>query len=83
MGVEKRKRFLINTAYIAVIALLVFVVLHYLLPMVAPFAIAAVVTWCSMFLGLQLFGVFGLFGFPILLSLLCYLNDHGVIQIFR
>ena len=45
MGVEKRKRFLINAAYIAVIALLVFVVLHYLLPMVAPFAIAAVVAW--------------------------------------
>lgn len=42
-----------------------------------------VVTLCSMFVGVQLFGVIGLFGFPIGLSLLRYLNDHGVIHIFK
>lgn len=42
-----------------------------------------VVTLCSMFVGVQLFGVVGLFGFPIGLSLLRYLNDHGVIKLFR
>ena len=42
-----------------------------------------VVTLCSMFVGVQLFGVVGLFGFPILLSLLRYLNDHGVIKLFK
>lgn len=42
-----------------------------------------VVTLCSMFVGAQLFGVLGLFGFPIGLSLLRYLNDHGVIRIFK
>lgn len=42
-----------------------------------------VVTLCSMFVGVQLFGVVGLFGFPIGLSLLRYLNDHGVIHVFR
>ena len=42
-----------------------------------------VVTLCSMFVGVQLFGVVGLFGFPIGLSLLRYLNDHGVIHIFK
>ena len=42
-----------------------------------------VVTLCSMFVGVQLFGVIGLFGFPIGLSLLRYLNDHGVIKIFK
>ena len=42
-----------------------------------------VVTLCSMFVGVQLFGVVGLFGFPIGLSLLRYLNDHGVIKIFK
>ena len=42
-----------------------------------------VVTLCSMFVGVQLFGVIGLFGFPIGLSLLRYLNDHGVIKLFR
>ena len=42
-----------------------------------------VVTLCSMFVGAQLFGVVGLFGFPIGLSLLRYLNDHGVIKLFR
>ena len=42
-----------------------------------------VVTLCSMFVGAQLLGVIGLFGFPIALSLLRYLNDHGVIKLFR
>ena len=42
-----------------------------------------IVTLCSMFIGVQLFGVIGLFGFPIGLSLLRYLNDHGVIHIFK
>lgn len=42
-----------------------------------------VVTLCSMFVGLQLMGAVGMFGFPILLSLLRYLNDHGVIRLFK
>ena len=42
-----------------------------------------VVTLCSMFVGAQLLGVVGLFGFPIGLSLLRYLNDNGVIKVFR
>ena len=42
-----------------------------------------VATLCSMFVGAQLFGVVGLFGFPIGLSLLRYLNDKGTIQIFK
>ncbi len=40
-----------------------------------------VVTLSSMFVGLQLFGGLGLFGFPIGLSLLRHLNDLGVIHI--
>ena len=42
-----------------------------------------VVTLASMFLGAQLFGVIGLFGFPIGLSLLRYLNDNGSIHILK
>ncbi len=42
-----------------------------------------VVTLSSMFVGVQLFGVVGLFGFPIGLSLLRYLNDNGSIHIFK
>ena len=42
-----------------------------------------VVTLSSMFAGAQLFGVIGLFGFPIGLSLLRHLNDHGVIRILK
>ena len=42
-----------------------------------------VVTLSSMYVGVQLFGVVGLFGFPIGLSLLRYLNDHGVIRILK
>ena len=43
----------------------------------------SVVTLASMFAGAQLFGVIGLFGFPIGLSLLRHLNDHGVIKILK
>lgn len=42
-----------------------------------------VVTLISMFIGVQLFGVIGLFGFPILLSLLKHLNDNGTIHLFK
>lgn len=42
-----------------------------------------VVTLASMFAGVQFFGVIGLFGFPIGLSLLRYLNNHGVIKLFK
>lgn len=42
-----------------------------------------VVTLSSMFAGAQLFGVIGLFGFPIGLSLLRHLNDRGVIKVLK
>lgn len=42
-----------------------------------------IVTLSSMFVGVQLLGVVGLFGFPIGLSLLCHLNRRGVISIIK
>ncbi len=42
-----------------------------------------VVTLASMFAGVQMFGAVGLFGFPIGLSLLRYLNDNGTIHILK
>ena len=42
-----------------------------------------VITLASMFVGVQLLGVWGLFGFPIGLSLLRHLNDTGTVKIFR
>lgn len=42
-----------------------------------------IVTLSSMFAGVQLLGVVGLFGFPIFLSLMCYLDKAGVIKIFK
>lgn len=42
-----------------------------------------VVTLVSMFVGAQLFGVLGLFGFPITLSLLNHLNETGIVKIFK
>ena len=42
-----------------------------------------VVTLVSMFVGVQLLGVLGLFGFPIGLSLLRYLNETGSIRLFK
>ncbi|MDD3169520.1 MAG: AI-2E family transporter, partial [Eubacteriales bacterium] len=42
-----------------------------------------VVTLMCIFVGANLFGVIGLFGFPITLSLLRHLNDTGTIQLFK
>lgn len=42
-----------------------------------------VVTLMSMFVGVNLVGVIGLFGFPITLSLLKHLNDTGMIKLFK
>lgn len=42
-----------------------------------------VITLVSMFAGVQLFGVVGLFGFPIGLSLITYLNRTGTIHLFK
>ncbi len=42
-----------------------------------------VVTLASMFAGGQLFGVVGLFGFPIGLSLIRYLNDNGSLHVLK
>lgn len=42
-----------------------------------------VVTLICIFVGAKLFGVIGIFGFPITLSLLRHLNDTGTIKIFK
>jgi sporulation integral membrane protein YtvI len=42
-----------------------------------------VVTLVSLFVGAQLFGVIGLFGFPITLSLLRHLNEEGAINLYK
>ena len=49
----------------------------------AQIGLHPIVTLSSMFVGTQLFGVIGLFGFPIGLSLLRYLNEKGMIRLFR
>ena len=49
----------------------------------AQLGLHPVVTLVSMFVGTQLFGVLGLFGFPICLSLLRHLNDTGAVKIFK
>ena len=45
--------------------------------------ISAALALASMFAGVQLAGVVGLFGFPIGLSLLKHLNNTGTIDIFK
>lgn len=42
-----------------------------------------VVTLMSMFVGVNLFGVLGLFGLPITLSLLKHLNDTGAVKLYK
>jgi len=43
----------------------------------------AIVILASMFLGVQVLGVVGLFGFPIGLSLMVHLNKRGVVKILK
>ena len=42
-----------------------------------------VVTLICMFVGVEFFGVIGLFGLPILLSLILHLNAHGAIKVIK
>lgn len=49
----------------------------------AQIGLHPIVTLVSMFVGAQLFGVIGLFGCPIFLSLLCHLNKTGTIKLFK
>lgn len=49
----------------------------------AQIGLHPIVTLVSMFVGAQLFGFIGLFGFPITISLLKYLNDTKTINIFK
>lgn len=42
-----------------------------------------VITLASMFIGLHLLGIFGMFGFPIALSVVKNLNDKGIIHLYK
>lgn len=42
-----------------------------------------IVALMSMFIGATYFGILGLFGFPITLSLLKHLNDERIIKVFK
>jgi sporulation integral membrane protein YtvI len=70
---------------ILVIYLIVTVVRNIIEPkIVGPqLGLHPLVTLMSLFVGAQLFGVLGLFGFPIALSLLLHLNNKGYIHIFK
>ena len=74
---------------LALALLLVYVVITVIRNIVEPKIVGSqlglhpVVTLASMFAGAQLLGVVGLFGFPIALSLLRYLNDNGTIRLFK
>ncbi|MEG2529083.1 MAG: sporulation integral membrane protein YtvI [Anaerovoracaceae bacterium] len=68
-----------------VIYLIITVVRNFIEPKIvgSQIGLHPVVTLASMFVGAQLFGIIGLFGFPILLSLLRHLNDNGTIKLFK
>ena len=49
----------------------------------AQLGLHPVVTLIAMFVGINVFGFFGIFGLPILLSLINHLNKKGIIHIFK
>lgn len=69
--------------------LIVYIVITIIRNIIEPKIVGAqlglhpVVTLASMFLGVQLLGAIGLFGFPIGLSLLRHLNEKGIVKIFK
>ena len=68
-----------------VIYLIVTIVRNIIEPKIvgSQLGIHPVITLMSMYVGANLFGIIGLFGFPITISLLKHLNDTGVIKIFK
>ena len=74
---------------LAISLLIVYIVITIIRNIIEPKIVGSqlglhpVVTLISMFVGAQLFGVIGLFGFPITLSLLHHLNDTGAVKLFK
>ena len=81
--------FILGDYAMAVKLLLVYVIITVVRNILEPKIVGGqlglhpIVTLASMFAGVELLGVVGLFGFPILLSLLKYLDETGTIRIFR
>jgi len=72
-------------AKLAMIYLIITVIRNIIEPKIVggQLGLHPVVTLASMFAGVQLLGIVGLFGFPICLSLLRYLNNNGTISLFK
>lgn len=70
---------------LAIVYLVITVIRNILEPKIvgSQLGLHPVVTLCGMFVGTQLFGIIGLFGVPIVLSLLRSLNESGEIHLFR
>ncbi len=81
--------FLQANAAFAVKLIVVYVVITIIRNIIEPKIVGThvglppLVTLLAMFVGTRLFGVIGLFGLPITLSLLKNMNDQGVIHIFK
>lgn len=72
-------------AGIAVIYIIITVIRNIIEPKIvgSQLGLHPVVTLASMFAGMQLMGIAGLFGFPIFLSLLRHLNKNGTVKLFK
>lgn len=70
---------------IAVLYIIILVVRNIVEPKIvgSQVGLHPVITLASMFTGLHFFGILGMFGFPIGLSVIKNLNDRGVISIFK
>lgn len=74
---------------IAISLLIIYIIITIIRNIIEPKIVGSqlglhpVVTLVSLFVGAQLFGVIGLFGFPVTLSLLRHLNDTGTLKLFK
>lgn len=74
-----------RAAALAIVYVIVTIVRNIIEPRIVgkQIGLHPIVTLASIFIGAQLFGAVGLFGLPITLSLLCYLNEQGTIHLFK
>lgn len=81
--------FILGDIKMGILLLLVYLVVTVIRNIIEPkivgkeLGLHPLVTLVSMFIGVNIAGIVGLFGFPILLSLLVHLNNKGVVNIIK
>ena len=81
--------FILNDVGLGIALIVVYLIITIIRNIIEPKIVGTqlglhpLLTLILMFIGLNVAGIIGLFGFPILFSLLLYLNKNGIIKLFK